>query len=126
MEHKVFFHGTSEEGVKAIIQSGKLSVDYFGTKGIYLTDESYIASLFGDYIFWVTGIKERLLQTSDVNDGLFYPQEIILDEFITLRGCKLRLNTLKNLNRILLSCNRQPITKEEFYRNLRAVRFNNH
>ena len=73
-----YFHGTTTENYFKILKQKKLITSYFDEQGIYISDDYYHASMFGEvvFIFDDKQLDKSNFCIDDVNDGIFYKNGI--------------------------------------------------
>jgi hypothetical protein len=55
-----------------ILKTQRITSNYLGECGCFLTDELYVAENFGNYIVNIDGIDESILKQDEVNDGFYH------------------------------------------------------
>ena len=78
-----YYHCTTSENLKKIIESGYIKASYFDGVGVYLAENPYECQYFGDKMIVIDSIylDNENLSTDDVNDGIFHKGSIPFFDF---------------------------------------------
>jgi hypothetical protein len=76
----LYFHGTDEDGLIKILESGNMGIKYFDFEGIFITNDYDEAWNHGKYVFALQNLNSENFLIEESNQGIFHKGLIDLDK----------------------------------------------